>query len=263
MTHPLSLALTTALALAAGAARCDPTPPHLPEPLVADYQIGGSYPPPAGVTVVVRHHTALPEPGLFNICHVNAFQIPAGSAWQPDLLVRGPDGTPLTDPHWPHDHLLDISTAQTRARNFLMVLPMLLSCIHKGFKGVAFDSLDSYSYSKGRLSLQDSAAFAKLLVSVTRDNGLLAGQKNTPEMGRYGRDKIGFGFAIVEECYLWDDCAAYTDVYGPNVIGIEYADDLRGTFADACADPTRPASLILRDRMVVPMGHIDYVDQHC
>src|SRR4051812_15827556 len=38
-----------------------------------DYQLGGPYPPPAGVEIVTRDRTAPPVEGLYNICYVNAF----------------------------------------------------------------------------------------------------------------------------------------------------------------------------------------------
>src|SRR6185369_6484365 len=41
----------------------------------ADYQLGGAYPPPAGVMVVSRDRLAARVDGLYNICYVNGFQI--------------------------------------------------------------------------------------------------------------------------------------------------------------------------------------------
>ena len=263
MSHPLFTLVFLTLVLVATAARPNPTTPRLPSPLVIDYQLGGAYPPPAGVTALVRDHTSHPEPGYFNICHFDGYQIPARASWPADLLLHAPDGTPLTDPEWPHDYLLDISTGEARARNLLLVLPMLLTCIHKGFSAIEFDNIDSYRHSLGKLTLKDSGTYGKLLTGVAHGNGLAAGQKNTAEFGRYGRDKVGFDFAIVEGCYLWHTCDAFTRTYGLNVIAIEFADDLRGTLAEVCADPDRPATLLVRDRMFTPAGHIDHVYQHC
>src|SRR5690349_3997809 len=42
-----------------------------------DYQVGGAYAPPSGVTVVARARGMTPASGLYNICHVNGFQIAA------------------------------------------------------------------------------------------------------------------------------------------------------------------------------------------
>src|SRR6187399_2709907 len=49
--------------------------PRLPEANAAfDYQLGGSYTPPAGVRIVTRDREDSPAPGLYNICYVNGFQ---------------------------------------------------------------------------------------------------------------------------------------------------------------------------------------------
>ena len=227
----------------------------LPPGAVADYQLGGGYPPPAGVTVVVRDSADTPLPGAFNICYVNGFQTQPGASWPAALLVPGPDGTPLADPDWPDEYLLDISTAGARAANLERIGPAIAACAAKGFDAVEFDNLDSFTRAGGHLSQDDALAFAALLVAAARAVGLPAGQKNTAELGTRGRDEAGFTFAVTEECHRWDECGAFTRVYGAGqVIGIEYTDDLRGTFVEACANPDRPGSLILRDRMLRPAG---------
>jgi Glycoside-hydrolase family GH114 len=266
MTHMIATRLPlflTILTISAGLAHAEGSRPVLPEQLVVDYQLGGDSPPPEGVTAVVRDSTATPAPGMFNICYVNGYQTQPGATWPAELLVPGADGKPLADPNWPDEYMVDVSTEEHRAKNFVLVLPMLQACADKGFDAVEFDNLDSYGRSEGHMTLEDSIAFAKLLVEAVHGMNLAAAQKNTAELGSNGRDVIGFDFAIIEECYRWEECAVFTDVYGDQTIGIEYADDLRGTFADACADPARPRSLILRDRMLVPSDHPDYVFETC
>jgi hypothetical protein len=235
----------------------------LPPGAVADYQLGGGYPPAQGVTVVVRDSTDRPAPGYFNICYVNGFQTQPGADWPVELLVPGPDGLPLADPGWPDEFLLDISSTTHRAGNLDRLMPALRACADKGFDAVEFDNLDSYTRSGGYLDLADAVAFATLLVQAADALGLPAGQKNTAELGARGR-KIGFAFAVTEGCHRWDECAAYTGVYGADqVLGIEYDGDLRGSFAEACADPDRPGSLILRDRDLAPQGAPGHVFQAC
>lgn len=247
--------------LGAGAASAEgPLPPGA----VADYQLGGGYPPAPGVTVVVRDSTDTPAPGLFNICYVNGFQTQPGADWPEALLLRGPDGAPLADPGWPDEFLLDISTPDLRAANLKRLRPVLQACADKGFDAVEFDNLDSFTRSGGGLDEGDALAFAALLVKEARDLGLAAGQKNTAELAAEGRDRAGFTFAVTEACHRWDECAAFTSVYGAGqVLGIEYADDLRGSFAETCANPDRPGSLILRDRMLSPAGAKGYVFGTC
>jgi hypothetical protein len=235
----------------------------LPDGALADYQLGGGYLPPAGVTVVVRDSTDQPAPGLYNICYVNGFQTQPGADWPADLLVTGWDGVPLADPNWPDEFLLDIRTPEKRMANLSRVLPALRACAEKGFDAVEFDNLDSYSRSNGWLSKRDALDFARLLIMAATDLGLPAGQKNAADLGWRGR-RAGFSFAVAEECHRWYECAAYTWIYGTaQVIGIEYADDLRGSFAEACANPDRPGSLILRDRDLAPKGAPGHVFQAC
>ncbi len=263
----MSRPMRSRFAVLALIAACLPVPASagaLPAGTVADYQLGGGYPPPAGVTAVVRDSTEVPAPGYFNLCYVNGFQTQPGADWPAGLLVRGDDGAPLADPGWPDEFLLDISTPAARAANLERLLPVIRSCAANGFDAVEFDNLDSYSRSGGRLTVEDALAFATLLVAAARDLGLPAGQKNAAELGARGRDEAGFAFAVTEECHRWGECAAYTRVYGADqVLGIEYSDNLRGSFADACADPDRPASLILRDRLLVPAGRAGHVFDAC
>jgi hypothetical protein len=91
-------------------------PPLLP-PIngKVDYQLGGSYTPPSGVTVVSRDRKATPAPGLYNICYVNGFQIqPEENDWwltqHPDLILRDANGDPVIDTAW-NEMLLDIRLA--------------------------------------------------------------------------------------------------------------------------------------------------------
>jgi Glycoside-hydrolase family GH114 len=236
----------------------------LPAGAVADYQLGGGYPAPPGVTVVVRDSTDTPEPGLFNICYVNGFQTQPGADWPLELLLRGPDGRALADAGWPDEVLLDVSTPAAREANLARLAPVIGDCAAKGFDAVEFDNLDSYTRSDGQLDIDDAVAFARLLVATAGRLGLPAGQKNTGELGVRGRDEAGFAFAVTEECHRWDECAAFTGVYGRDqVLGIEYADDLRGTFAETCSDPDRPGSLILRDRLLSRAGSAVYVFEAC
>ena len=70
-----------------------------------DYQLGGSYPPPAGVRVLARDRTAQPVPGLYNICYVNGFQIQPGEQafWEtnhPELMLSDAGGNLVVDTDW-------------------------------------------------------------------------------------------------------------------------------------------------------------------
>ena len=275
--------LAGAVATVAVLAGCTAAPYTLParptaavSPVVAplptgtgfDYQLGGSYDPPAGVGIVTRDSTDSPASGLYSICYVNGFQTQGGdkSFWlkkHPTLVLRYKNHKPVYDAGWPDEMLLDTSTAGKRAAIAKVIGVTISSCARKGFAAVEFDNLDSWTRSHHKLSKSDNIALATLLTKRSHHSGLAAGQKNTSELGASGRDRIGFDFAVAEQCYRYDECASYTDVYGDRVLDIEYTDDLRGTFAQACADPRTPAMTILRDIELTTPQSRHYVYEAC
>ncbi len=216
---------------------------------VADYQLGAPYPPALDVTVVVRDSTASPEPGVYSVCYVNAFQTQPGDSVDPDLLVA-------PDPDWPDEHLLD--TAQRGALTD-RVEAVLDRCDAAGFDAVELDNLDSWTRSDGALDRRDTLAIAASVTDAAHARGLAVGQKNTPELTADEVAEIGFDFAVAEQCHEFDECAAYTALYGDQVIDVEYD----GTITDLCADPDRPVMTSLRDRDLTAPGSPGYVSEHC
>lgn len=255
------------LVLLAGCSTNAPADITLPEAGARfDYQLGGASPVPDGVTVVARDSTDDAPEGVYGICYVNGFQTQPGVDWPEDLLVRDGAGGVLVDPGWPDEHLFDLSTSTTRETVADRLGETIRGCATAGYQAVEFDNLDSWTRSQGAFGEDDAVAFATLLVERAHRAGLAAAQKNTAELGTRGRDEIGFDFAVTEECDRFDECAAYSDVYGGLVFDIEYADDLRDTLAAACeraaaSDP--PLSMIVRDRDLVPSGDPAYVFESC
>jgi hypothetical protein len=241
---------------------------ELPTGVGFDYQLGGGYPPPAGVKIVTRDSTAKPVSGLYNICYVNGFQTQSEDRnfWlshHPTLILWSAATTPVVDPGWPDEMILDVSTAAKRAAIASVLGATIDRCRAKGFEAIEFDNLDSYSRSRSAFPLAADIAMAKRLVRRAHADGLAAAQKNTTELGSRGRDVVHFDFAVAEECYRYDECAAYTKVYGARVLDIEYTDDLRGTFTDTCAAASIPPMTILRDRDLLPAGRPGYVYERC
>jgi hypothetical protein len=274
-TRRLSLIATGALAVLAlvgcsAAARVDAAPvTPLPVGGIADYQLGGGYAPPAGVTIVTRDSTDKPAAGLYSICYINGFQTQPEdrSFWlkkHPTLVVRGSNGKPIIDKNWPDEMLLSPTSTAKRAAISAIIGKTITRCAAKGFQAVEFDNLDSWTRSHGKITKKQNIGMAKLLVKRAHKAGLAAGQKNTSELGKAGRDTIKFDFAVAEECYRWAECGTYTKIYGERVIDIEYTDDLRGgTFDAACTDPATPAMTILRDRDLTTPASKDYAYAHC
>ncbi|MFJ2115373.1 endo alpha-1,4 polygalactosaminidase, partial [Streptomyces sp. NPDC087850] len=232
---------TTGTATADRAAR----PPRANEPF--DYQLGGAYDPPEGVRTVIRDRTADPAPGAYNICYVNAYQAQPDAVewWQknhPNLLLRHADGTTVIDEDW-DEPLLDISTAGRRAQLAELVGAWIDGCADDGFDAVEADNLDSYLRADGLLDRKQATAFARLLAERAHAAGLAIGQKNAAEMTGL-RDRIGFDFAVSEECGRYDECDRYADAYDDRVLVIEYR---RADFTAVCAQWGERLAIVLRD----------------
>lgn len=246
-----------------------PSPPRLPSAelppadAVFDYQLGGVYPPSAGVTVVARDSTADPVEGAYNICYVNGFQTQPGDEWPTALLLTGDDGAPTVDPDWPDEHILDIGSDANRRQIAARLSASIDSCVAAGFDAVELDNLDTFTRFDDRISKSDAIAYAKILVARAHASGLAVAQKNSAELGAAGRDEAGFDFAVTEECDRQQECSAFADVFGVMVFNIEYTDDLRGTQDEVCARNTTPTSTIIRDRDLVPAGDNGYSFRAC
>ena len=260
----VSVALVAAALPAQAATHVTPPPVHA----LVDYQLGGGYAPPAGVTVVTRDMTEPRAPGVYGICYVNAFQTQGGDAhwWltkHPRLLLHNSRGRPVHDPGWPDEMLVDTSSRAKRAALATIVGGWMQRCAKAGYRAVEPDNLDSWTRSGGRLTLRENAAFAALLIARAHALGLAIAQKNDTDMLALHRS-TPFDFAVVEECQVYAECSQYTRVYGRHVIEIEYADNGgRANFAAACRARGAAISLVYRDRDLVAAGTRGYVYARC
>ena len=268
------LAASTALVLAACAASTGPAPLDpgalftLPPEGRIDYQLGGASDPAPGVTLVVRDATEQPAAGIPSLCYINGFQTQPGEleSWlaeAPEAVLLDAAGDPVIDPNWPDEALLDPRTPAAREAIIERLGPLIDGCAAAGFVGVEFDNLDSYSRSNDVISIDDALALATRLVDRAHEAGLAAGQKNALELGERGRDEAGFDFVVLEECDHWEECDLAIEVYGDQVMNIEYTDDLRGSWSEVCARGEIPALTVLRDRMLAPPSSPDHVLDHC
>ncbi|WP_405825144.1 endo alpha-1,4 polygalactosaminidase [Streptomyces sp. NBC_01390] len=221
-----------------------------------DYQIGGAYPPPAGVRIVSRDRTAAPAAGLYNVCYVNAFQAQPGEekAWPADLLLRDANGEVVIDEDW-DEALLDIGTAAKRKRIAARVNKWTDGCADKGYDAVEPDNYDSYTRSNDLLTAEDATAFITLLSRHAHARGLAIGQKNTVALAGL-RKRTGLDFAVAEECGQYDECGEYAEAFDDRVLVIEYTDTgLRKALA-AFGDRL---SIVRRDVDVSTPGSAGYV----
>lgn len=240
------LVVVLSLGLAAPALALD----RLPSDSHVDYQLGGAAPVLPGVGVVVRDRTDAPAPGMANVCYVNGFQTQPNerSFWRGSKrwgLVLKRRGRPVVDAQW-GEWLLDIRTPRKRRALAAIMGRWIEGCALKGFVAVEFDNLDSFTRSRRLLKRRHAIAFARLLVQRAHRVGLLAGQKNLAD---FNGTRIGYDFAVAEECGRYDECDAYTGVYGDQVIAIEYR---RRDFRRTCAQVGDLIAVEMRDRDLSP-----------
>ncbi|KAJ6522194.1 glycoside hydrolase family 114 protein [Mycena vulgaris] len=236
----------------------------------ADYQLGGPYTPASDVLVVTRDSTASPVPGLYNICYINAFQTQpdAKSFWTSSanagLLLHTSSGALFEDPDWPGEYFLDTRTDANRQAIAVILNGWIDDCKTKGFNAIEPDNLDTFTRSTGLLTAANNLALAKLFTDHAHSAGLAVAQKNTGgELGSSGKSTVGFDFAVAEECQAFEECDSYTDVYGNNMIEIEYTDNGVSAWNAACKARGANISVIYRDRDVVPAGSSAYHYQEC
>jgi hypothetical protein len=226
----------------------DPEP--LPVGTDVDYQLGGATAVPDHVGIVVRDRQDTPVSGRYNVCYVNGFQTQRVEHrfWKrhSGLLLRR-DGQPVVDASW-GEWLLDIRTASKRERLAAIVGRWIRGCAADGFVAVELDNLDSFTRSHGLLSRRQAVRYARLLVREAHDHGLAAGQKN---LAGWDGHVVGYDFAVAEECGRYDECAAYVEDYGDQVLAVEYRPrDFRRT----CAAYGDLLAVVLRDRALSPQG---------
>jgi hypothetical protein len=234
------------LGLTAPASAVEP----LPVGTDVDYQLGGVRAVPTSVGIVVRDRKAPPIPRRYNVCYVNGFQTQTDERrfWnrRPALILRR-HGHRVIDSAW-GEWLLDIRTPAKRGRLAKIMGSWTRGCAADGFDAVEFDNLDSFTRSHRLIVRSQAIAFARLLVRNAHAAGLAAGQKN---WAGYDGTRIGYDFAIAEECGRYRECAAYVADYGRRVLSIEYR---RIDFRWTCAHFGSRLPVVLRDVDLTPRG---------
>jgi hypothetical protein len=267
------LVLLAAISLAVPMGAASYAPP--PENAGFDYQIGGDYPLPDGVSVVARDWFSgepAPEPA-YSICYVNAFQTQANERGtdRPDERSNWPRSLVLSklgdDPNWGGEYLIDISTRDKRHRAARWVGWMIDGCASKGYDAVEFDNLDSWTRFDGTplarrvpFGKHEALKFAGLLADRTHAADLAVGQKNTVDVSRRQARTVGFDFVIAEQCARYNECDAYRRVHGNHMIDVEYG---AADFREACRTIGDEVSVVRRDVQVSMPGARRYAFASC
>lgn len=243
------LAVVAALGAVVPAASAAVEP--LPVGTDVDYQLGGTKAMAHHVGIIVRDREARPAPGRYNICYLNGFQTQESEQdfWDDhqDLVLHDASGEPVEDQAW-NEFLLDLQTPNKRQRLANIVGGWIEGCAAGGFDAVEFDNLDSFTRSEGLITRTDAIAFAKLLVGAAHDAGLAAGQKN---LSNFDGTRVGYDFAVSEECGRYNECAAYVAHYGRRVLAIEY---WKRDFVKTCDRFGGRLAVVLRNRDLSPQG---------
>lgn len=224
----------------------------LPTGTDVDYQLGGERSVPDRVGIVVRDREAEPVEGRYNVCYVNGFQSQPNERrlWRTrhwNLVLKDDRGRAVVDEAW-GEWLLDVRTPAKRAKLARIVGRWVDGCAADGFDAVEYDNLDSFTRSGGHLKRRQTLAFARLLVKQAHRAGLAAGQKN---LAGYDGTRIGFDFAVSEECGRYRECGSYTESYDDQVLVVEYR---RQDFRWTCRHFGEELPVVLRDRDVTPTG---------
>jgi hypothetical protein len=136
------------------------------------------------------------------ICYLSAGSF---EEWRPDA-ARFPAavvGKPLDG--WPGESWLDIRRIDVLGPIMEARLDL---CRAKGFNAVEPDNIDGYSNRSGfPLTAAHQLAYNRWLAKEAHERGLSIGLKNDPE--QVGQLVASFDFAIVEQCFQYDECDAY------------------------------------------------------
>ncbi len=247
----LLVLLVLVAVMSPGSVAAEPLPrPSLPADKDVDYQLGGAAPVPAHVGIVVRDRTAPPAAGAVNVCYVNGFQTQPHEKrfWRRHwALVLKRDGRPVVDEAW-GEWLLDLRTDRKRRAIARIVGRWTAGCARAGYDAVEFDNLDSFTRSHGLLRRRHAVALARRLVRSAHAAGLLAGQKN---LAGFDGTRVGYDFAVAEECGRWRECRRYARWYGDQVLAVEYR---RRDFDRTCRAYGARWPVVLRDLDLTPGG---------
>ena len=168
---------------------------------------------------------ALHRNGRYVICYIDAgsyedFRADRGR-FPRSVMGRTLEGWP--GERWLDIRRLDILAPILRAR--------MRTCARKGFDAVDPDNVDGYANQTGfGLTRQDSLRFTRWLARTAHDLGLAVGLKNALEIVPSLASR--FDFAVVEECFTYDECGRLTPFLrrGKPVYEVEYG----GSSATLC-----------------------------
>jgi len=134
---------------------------------------------------------------------------------------------------WPGENWLDVRDATVRS----IMSARLDVAQSKGCDGVEPDNVDGYDNKNGLgLTKADQISFNQFLASEAHKRGLIAALKNSTDL--VASLVSDFDFAVVEECFKYNECDAYKPFAAQNkaVFVAEYSNLSSASCAEAKAD---------------------------
>lgn len=169
-----------------------------------------------GADVPERTVRELHDRGRRVVCYVD---VGTWESWRDDAgrFPKSARGKPVEG--WPGEHWLDV-----RRRDIRPILSdRMRRCRDKGFDGVDPDNVNGYTNDTGfPLTAADQLAFNRWVASRAHELGLAVGLKNDMEQAR--QLEPHFDFAVLEQCFLYEECAPARRFVDANkaVVDVEY-----------------------------------------
>jgi hypothetical protein len=120
---------------------------------------------------------------------------------------------------WPGEKWLDIRNSQVRQ----IMLNRMNTAVSKGCDGLEPDNVDGFQNGSGfPLTAQDEINYLNFLADNAHSRGMIIALKNATDLVTSVVAK--FDFAVVEECFKYNECSAYSPFIKANkaVLNAEY-----------------------------------------
>jgi hypothetical protein len=172
----------------------------------------------------------LHDKGRKVVCYMSAG---SWENWRPDArdFPRKVRGRQLEG--WPGERWLDVRQLDVLGP---LMGARLDRCVTKGFDAVDFDNMDVYTQDSGfDITRRQQIDYIELLANAAHERGLATGLKNLPQLTT--RLEPMFDFAIVESCFVYKECGAFSVFidHDKPVFEIEYELE-RSQFCDKAKD---------------------------
>lgn len=171
-----------------------------------------------GMEVTAETVAELHRRGRRVVCYIDA------GGWEqsrPDAgdFPRSVLGNRMAD--WPDERWLDI-------RQVDVLRPIMAKrfdlCRDKGFDAVEADLVETYREQNTGFSItrEQQIAYNRMLVELAHERDMAIALKNAPDLVADMVDE--YDFAVVEECFMFDECDAYKPFIdqGKAVLHVEY-----------------------------------------